>query len=98
MPTHQFGWVEPSCGLTRGSTAIARGDLAIAWRYDPASFLVMGFGAASVARSIVGHVSGRWYNLRVSLSPVGWVIIGESVVALTLYQQSNAEFIINSRI
>lgn len=46
--THNMGWVLPTCGLTRGSTAIARGDLPLAWHYNPASFLVMGFAVGGV--------------------------------------------------
>ena len=51
MPTHRFGWVEPSCGLTRGSTAIVRGDFSTAWRYNPLSFLVVTFGLVGLARA-----------------------------------------------
>lgn len=98
MPTHALGWVGPTCGLTRGSTAFVRGDLAVAWRYNPASFLVMGYGAFGVARAGLGHVTGRWINVRVGLSRLGWIVAAVLVIGLTLYQQSNAEFIINSRI
>jgi hypothetical protein len=97
MPTHGFGWVDPTCGLTRGSTAIARGDLALAWRYNPTSFLVMGFGAAGVIRAGAGIVRGRWLNVSLRLGPVGWALVALAVIALTAYQQSNAEFIIRSR-
>jgi hypothetical protein len=97
MPTHSFGWVDPTCGLTRGSTAIARGDLALAWRYNPTSFLVMGFGVAGVIRAGAGITKGRWLNVSLRLGPFGWVLVALAVIALTAYQQSNAEFIIRSR-
>ena len=35
MPTHAIGVVDPTCGLTRASTAIARGDFVNAWRFNP---------------------------------------------------------------
>ena len=54
MPTHAFGWVEPTCGLTRGSTAMARSDFATAWHYNPLLFLVMRFGFAGLARAFLG--------------------------------------------
>jgi hypothetical protein len=97
MPTHSFGRVSATCGLTRGSTAVARGDLALAWRYNPASFLVMGLGVAGVVRFSVGVVTGRWLNLRVRPGRLAWAAIALLVIALALYQQTNAEFIIHSR-
>jgi hypothetical protein len=98
MPTHAFGWVEPSCGLTRGSTAIARGDLSAAWRYNPASFLVMAFGAAGIIRVGVGYATGRWLNVAVHPARVAWPIVALVVIMFWLYQQTNAEFIIHARI
>lgn len=98
MLTHRWGWVEPTCGLTRGSTAIARGDFATAWRYNPASFLVMGFAVAGVARTAIGLAAHRWVNLRLWPRPRSWALAGVAFIALWLYQQTNAEFIINSRI
>lgn len=97
MPTHAFGWVEPTCGLTRGSTAIARGDFALAWRYNPASLLVMALGVGGAVRVGIGRVTGRWLNVRTSLRPLGWVLVVLTVVVLEFHQQSNANFIINSR-
>ena len=97
MPTHRFGWVEPTCGLTRGSTAIARGDLALAWRYNPASFLVMGLGLFGVARLVLGAVQGRWVNVAVRPTRLAWVLLAAAIIGLWAYQQTNADFIIHSR-
>lgn len=98
MPTHAFGLVEPACGLTRGSTALARGDLALAWDYNPASFLVMAFGAAGILRLAVGMTTHRWVNVSLRPSRVGWLVLLTAFVGLWAYQQTNAEFIINSRV
>lgn len=98
MPTHSFGWVEPTCGLTRGSTALIRGDFALAWRYNPASFLVVGGAVAWLVRTVVGLVSRRWLNLRVRPNAAIWIGLAVTVGALLVRQQSNAEFIINSRL
>lgn len=98
MPTHAFGLVEPTCGLTRGSTAIARGDLALAWRYNPASFLVMAFGVAGIIRLAVGMTTHRWVNVSVRPRRVGWLVLLAAFVGFWVYQQTNAEFIINSRL
>jgi len=97
MPTHSFGWVEPTCGLTRGSTAIARGDFALAWRYNPASFLVMGFGVLGIVRTVGGWTTHRWVNVRMRPGPVAFAVFVGCFIALWAYQQQNADFIINSR-
>lgn len=98
MPTHRFGWVEPTCGLTRGATAIARGHYMTAWRYNPAAFLVMIFGVAGVLRAIVGHATGRWLNLRVRIGRFDWVVAAIALIGLEMYQQQHAAFIINSHV
>lgn len=97
MPTYQFGVVTPTCGLTRGSTAIVRGDLGLAWHYNPASFAVIGLGVLGLTRSIVGLTTRRWVTVNCTRSRFAWVLIGLAIVALWLYQQSNADFIITSR-
>lgn len=98
MPTHSFGWVEPTCGLTRGSTALLRGDLGLAWRYNPASFIAVGGAIAWLARSTVGLVTRRWLNVRVRPTPAIWVGAAAAFSILWFVQQSNAEFIITSRL
>jgi hypothetical protein len=97
MPTHAIGWVEPSCGLTRGSLAIVRGDFALGFRYNPLAFLVIGFGISGVVRAIVGWTTGRWLNVRVRVSRAGLVVLAFGILAFWLYQQTKADFIINSR-
>lgn len=97
MPTYRFGVVTPSCGLTRGSTAIARGDFALAWRYNPASFLVIGLGAIGMARSAVGLATGRWVTVNCTRSRAAWALIIVAIPLFWLYQQSNADFIMTSR-
>lgn len=98
MPTMSFGWVTPTCGLTRGSTALARGDFALAWRYNPASFLVLTFGVYGIGRFVVGTVTGRWLNLRVRGGRFGGILLVAAFVALGAYQQMHADFIIHSRL
>ncbi|QXC60642.1 DUF2752 domain-containing protein [Aquihabitans sp. G128] len=97
MPTHAFGWVEPTCGLTRGSTAIVRGDLALAWRYNPSSYLVIAAGALGSVRFVSGAVTGRWLNARLHPRPLGWVAVALVVALLWAHQQRNAQFVMDSR-
>lgn len=98
MVTYRFGVVTPTCGLTRGSTAIARGDFALAFRYNPASFLVIGFGIVGVTRAAIGVTTRHWLDVPMRYSRSIWIVGCVAVLALWGYQQTNAEFIINSRL
>ncbi len=98
MPTHAFGWVEPTCGLTRGTTAAARGDFALAWRYNPLSLALVAVGVLGVVRLAAGLATGWWVNLHVRRPAWwGWTFLAVALMAFSLYQQSNADFIIHSR-
>lgn len=97
MPTHALGWVTPTCGLTRGSTALLRGDWGLAWRYNPASYAVIAFGVAGVVRWIVGRRTGRWLNLRFRAGTWTAALAVLLVGLLWWVQQSNADFVIHSR-
>ena len=97
-PQHQLGWVTPTCGLTRGVTSIARGDLAGAWGWNPAAFLVVAVWAAALARAAVGWRTGRWWTPSVRLGRVGWVVALTAVALLWANQQSHAEHIIHGHL
>lgn len=97
MPTHVVGWVEPTCGLTRGSTAIARGDLALAWRYNPGSYLAIGVGVLGTVRLVWGVVTGRWLNARCHARPLGWAVLAVALAVWWVHQQGNAQFVMDSR-
>lgn len=75
-----------------------QGDLALAWRYNPTSFLVVGGAVTWIARSLAGLATHRWLNVRARLSPHFWAGLGVGVVLLEAVQQSNADFIITSRL
>ncbi len=101
MPTHAIGWVTPTCGLTRGTTAIFRGDLALGWSYNPGSFLVAAIVAVGLGRAAIGHLTGRWISMHTRLSPKAVALTSLIAIALLAvllaHQQGNADFIINSR-
>lgn len=101
MPTHAVGWVTPTCGLTRGSTAIVRGDLPLAWSYNPASFVVAAIVAVGLGRAATGRLTGRWVRLQTRTGPkavtVASVVVIGMLAVLWVHQQANADFIINSR-
>lgn len=98
MPTHLLGWVEPSCGLTRGSTAIARGEFGLAWRYNPASFAVMAIGVFGAIRATAGILTGCWVKVEPRIGALGWATLFVGLAVLSIHQQANAEFVMNARL
>jgi hypothetical protein len=97
MPTHAVGMVDPTCGLTRASIALAHGDLLAAWRFNPAVFVLAGIAVAVVLRTVWGLTQHRWVSIRM---PVTAPRIAIAVVVLAgwwAYQQANAQFIMDTR-
>jgi Protein of unknown function (DUF2752) len=86
-PTHYLGIMDPLCGMTRGSAATLRGDLAKAWWYNPASPAVIAGGLILVARWMVGRLTGLWVDLRVQPTPLLVVAVGLALMALEVNQQ-----------
>lgn len=64
-PLYRAGVVLPGCGITRGLVALADGDVAAAWRWNPASFLVAAVVGLGVARVAGAAATGRWVHVRV---------------------------------
>ncbi|GHE39087.1 DUF2752 domain-containing protein [Streptomyces lavendulocolor] len=95
-PGHFAGIMAPTCGLTRSVVAVFRGDLALAWRYNPVGLLVAFGSVAVLARLLVGAVAGRWLVLRVRPGRAGWIILGLSLVALEIRQQGQAELLMST--
>jgi hypothetical protein len=97
-PTWEYGVVVPTHGLTRGSTALARGQFGVAWAFNPASFLVALLAVATVLRGIVALATHRWINVSVRFTAWVWITLGLLVAALWLNQQLHADAIINDTI
>jgi len=82
-PLYRLGVVLPGCGLTRGVVAVARGDLAAAWRWNPASLLVVLAVFGGVARAAVGVATQRWLAVRVVPRP--WLLALGAVAVAVLW-------------
>lgn len=97
-PLYAIGLVLPGCGLTRGTVALASGDPAMAWAYNPASFVVAAAVVAAVARDVVFIAVRRWVHVRVDASQptlsVGLVVAIIAVALLWVRQQAHADLLI----
>lgn len=86
---HGLGFMAPTCGLTRAGVALSRGDLAGAWVYNPAVFLVAPFAAALLVRFASGVLTGRWLTLGVSTGSMARLVGLAATVAWWLNQQAH---------
>ena len=97
-PLYAVGLVLPGCGLTRGTVALASGDPATAWAYNPASFAVAAGVVAAVARGLVFITVRRWVHLRVDASrttvTVALIVAIIAVALLWVRQQAHADLLI----
>lgn len=98
QPLYALGLVLPGCGLTRGTVALASGDPAMAWDYNPASFVVAAGVVAAVARDVAFITVRRWVHVRVHASPTTLsVALGVAIIAVALLwvrQQAHADLLI----
>lgn len=88
-PTHYLGIMDPMCGMTRAVRFFARGDLAAAWRYNPASFALALLAAAVLVRAAVGFVSNRWLELEIIRRQAAIGVLSLAVAVLWFNQQQH---------
>ncbi len=93
-PLHEVGIMAPTCGGTRATYLLVRGDLLGAWSWNPlAPLLAIGF-VAVVTRFVLGRLSGRWLNIR--LPRRVWVgALAVAFAVLEINQQIQADRLIN---
>ena len=94
-PLYQLGVVLRCCGLTRGVLTHVRGDLAGAWRSNPASFVIVGAEVAVLLRAAVGFTTRKG---SAGGRPRRWVFAAAALVlaALWVRQQANADLMSTS--
>ncbi|KPC72023.1 hypothetical protein ADL35_32735 [Streptomyces sp. NRRL WC-3753] len=95
-PTHNAGIMAPTCGLTRSVVASFRGDMAMAWRYNPAGLLIAAVSVGTLARMVAGALAGRGPVLRVRPGRIGWIVFGLALVALEVRQQGQADLLMTT--
>ncbi len=95
-PLHFLGIMDPLCGITRGLFHAGRGQWSAAWRYNPASLLLVGGAVAALLRAAVGLGLRRWVSVaaggraRTVAMVVGFVLL----VALEVNQQAHAALLV----
>lgn len=92
-PLHYIGIMDPLCGGTRATYALAHADLATAWRYNPGVPFLAALMLTAAARAAAGLLTGRWLTVhglrRRWLLLLGVVLL----VALEIRQQLNADLL-----
>ncbi|NQU38054.1 MAG: DUF2752 domain-containing protein [Actinobacteria bacterium] len=98
MPTWSFGVVTPTCGLTRASTALARGQLDLALLFNPAAFVLAAGVTAAIVRWVVGKTSKTWINVSFKPTPIGWSVLVAIAILWWANQQLHAGLIMSGSI
>lgn len=93
-PVHYLGIMGPTCGMTRGVMWTARGDLAQAWHFNPASLLVLPALVLLAGRALLGRLTNRWLNLSIRWRRWLWVSVIAPVLLLSIRQQLYADFLL----
>jgi hypothetical protein len=89
-PLHYLGIMDPLCGMTRGTVAVLRGQLKLAWAYHPASPLLVAGAMLALGRWVAGRLTGRWLNVHVRPSRAAWTTGAVAVLTLWVNQQAHA--------
>ena len=89
-PLHRLGIMDPLCGMTRGTVAVLRGRLGLAWAYNPASPLLVAGAVLTLGRWLVGRLTGRWLDATLARTPLTVGVIVAVVLALWVNQQAHA--------
>jgi len=92
-PLHFVGVMDPLCGMTRAVRFVARGELAKAWRYNPASFLLAFVAIGGGARWVAGRATGHWWNVVIVSRRRTAALFALPVAALWVNQQLNASLL-----
>lgn len=59
-PLHYLGFMDPLCGGTRAARYTMRGDLRLAWTYNPLGVMAVVGAGAFTGRALVAVITGRW--------------------------------------
>lgn len=93
-PLHYAGIMSPTCGATRAAWFTARGDIALAWTYNPLGIVAVTAAVLAVGRTLIGMATSWWVSWSVTTTPwkrrTLYAAILCVVLALEVRQQSRA--------
>jgi hypothetical protein len=92
-PLHHIGVMDPLCGMTRAVTALAMGDAATAWLYNPASFALAAAAGFLFVRAVIAWTSGRWLAATVRWRRTSMAVAILAIIVLWINQQQHAELL-----
>lgn len=92
-PLHFLGVMDPLCGMTRAVRFMARGDVADAWRYNPASFVLAAAALVVALRWVRGRMTGRWWTIEIISRARVYAILAVPAAALWMNQQLNVSLL-----
>lgn len=96
-PLHWLGIMGPTCGATRAAMFTARGELGLAWTYNPLGIAAVVGAGLMTARALWGISTRRWPAWALSLSPrarrVLWLVALATLVMLEVRQQGRANLL-----
>lgn len=90
---HFAGIMDPLCGATRGVRHTARGEWALAWRYNPASIPLVAGAVLLLIRHLVGALTGRWVTVRVRRTRTTVTLAVIALLVLQVNQQLHADLL-----
>jgi len=97
-PLHHLGIMDPLCGGTRAARYTIRGDLRLAWTYNPLSIVAVVGAAVFTGRALVGAITGRWLSAAVAWTiPRRRIVVAltvASLVVLEIRQQMLVELLV----
>lgn len=95
-PLHYAGIMDPLCGMTRAVRLLALGRFSDAWRFNPASFLLVLATGAVLARAVIGFITRRWAHVYVSRRGSVTAVVALFVSALWINQQLHAALLMST--
>jgi len=89
--------MDPLCGGTRAARLAVRGELGLAWHYNPLGIIAVLAAALGTIRGLIGVALRRWLTLSILWSPqrrrIAWLLILVLTVVLEVRQQLHVDLL-----
>lgn len=92
---HRVGIMDPLCGATRSVRHTFRGELGLAWRYNPLGPVLAAGAVALLVRGIAGVATRRWLNVRIRWTMPLVAALLLLTAAVGIRQQAHADLLMS---